>query len=116
MASGVVNLVRLGDDTFGVDQVADSLGEVGERFVGSPLSAVGGANRAVSVGQQRERQISILMECVVVFRAVEGDAEDFGADFEESFGLITQAVCLHCSTGGRRLGVPPQQYPRASQL
>jgi len=84
MSAGVRHLVALHDHAVGIDQIADSLGIVGELVARIPENLVGRADGLVGVGQQRERKLVRLLERQVVLRGVEGDAQDVTAGFVES--------------------------------
>ena len=71
MSSRVAHLVGLDDDSFRVDQIADSLGEVCELVVGVSEYLVLGADRLVGIGQQRKGQILGLFEGEIVLRGIE---------------------------------------------
>ncbi len=104
-------VVDLADDPFGIDEVADSLREIGEGVIGGPPGIVSIGHRLVGVAQQAEWEVELLGECQIVGWGVEGDAERDAVDVGELLGLITQAPSLSRSTRRVSLGVPPHQHP-----
>ena len=84
-------------------------------LLGSRIArAVRDADLFVVIGQQREREVELVAERLVLRGRVEADAQDLGAQLGELVGLVTQALALNRSTGSIGLRVPPQQYPAAA--
>lgn len=110
----IADLVGLDDRSVGIDEVADAFRVVGERVVTGPEHVVGGADAAVLIGQEVEREVELRPEGRVVLRSVEGDTDDGAPGGCIVLGLVTQALSFERSTGGVRFRVPPEQEPVAS--
>jgi hypothetical protein len=100
MSAGVGHLVDLGDVAVRVDQKRHALGIRGVVLVGSALDTVSTADRAIDVGQQAIVELVVRREDLVVFRRVEGDADDGGTEFGELGASITEALPFARSTAG----------------
>jgi hypothetical protein len=116
MSRDVRHAVRLADDAPGIDQIRAAFGPFGELFLGRSLRFVDPADGVVDVAQQREREALQLLEALVLFRCVERDADDLGACLLELGGSVTEPLALRRSTGGVRLGEPPQDHPPAPKV
>ena len=116
MRAGVGDLVNPGDDPIRIDQERDALGVVRIRLVGAALDAVGATDKPIDVGQQPEGEVLVGRERLVVGGCVERCSDDRGMKFVELGASVTEALAFARSTAGRRLGVPPQHYPRAAQF
>lgn len=111
----VCDLVALGDDALGIDQVAVALGEA--HLVSARCSSlVCHSDLLRDVGKQPVREVELVAERPVRFGRVERDAEDLAAQPLELLGLITQALALNRSAGSVGHRVPPQQHPSAAQI
>jgi hypothetical protein len=99
-----------------VDQEAPPAWISGVRIVGRAGDAVRLADVAIGVAEEAERELLIGGELVVLVDGVEGGAEDDRAVPGEVVGAVTQRLSFDRSTGRRRLRVPPQQHPRATQV
>jgi hypothetical protein len=111
----VCDLVALGDDALGIDQVAVALGEV--HLLGARCSRfVQHTDLFRDVREQPEGEVELLTERPVGLGRVERDAEDLAAEPFELLGLITQALALNRSAGSVSHRVPPQQHPSAAEI
>ena len=111
----VLDLVRLGDDALGIDEVAVALREV--HLLGARCSSlVRHPDLLRDVGQQPEREVELVAESSVGFGRVERDPEDLAIEPLELLGLITQTLALNRSTGRVGHRVPPQQHPSTTQI
>ena len=111
----VFDLVRLGDDAFGIDEVAVAPREV--HLLGARCSSlVRHPDLLRNVGQQPEREVELVAEGTVGLGRVERDPEDLAIEPLELWGLITQALALNRSTGRVGHRVPPQQHPSTPQI
>ena len=105
----------VGDHPIGVDQERVPVGVVGEGVIGGSKYPVGRADRGINIAEQREREVVVGLERLVLLWGVERDAENGATSLGELLSLITQALSLEGSTGGGGLGVPPQQHPAAAK-
>jgi len=116
VCAGVGDFVDLGDRPRGIDEERDALRVERIRLVRLALDVVGAADAMIGVAQQREAELFVRGEDVVVGGCVEGCSDDRCAEFLELLASITEALAFAGSTAGRRLGVPPQHGPRAAQV
>jgi hypothetical protein len=84
---------------------------LGVFLVGTANDFVRGADRAIHIAQQTEREVLRLGEFEVLGRCVERGTEDDSVELFESLGTVTQALALLRSTGCGCFRVPPQQHP-----
>src|SRR5206468_4174179 len=89
----------------GADQVADPLRTAGLGVVGG---AVGEADLAVRVAQQREVVVELLREGRVGLRGVEADPEDLDALLLVLVLEVAEPATLLGSAGGVGLGIEPE--------
>jgi hypothetical protein len=111
----VGDLVALGDDAVGIDQVAVALGEAHLLGAGCP-SLVRHPDLLRDVGEQPEREVELVAERAVGLGRVERDAEDLATEPLELLGLITQTLAFNRSAGSVCHRIPPQQHPSAAQI
>ena len=116
MRAGVGDFVDPRDDPVRIDQVRHALRVVRVRLVGAALDAVGPTNEAIDIRQQREAELLVRRERLVVGGCVERCADDRGMEFVELWASVTEALAFARSTAGRSFGVPPQHDPRAAQV
>ena len=116
MARDVGHLVATIDPTIGIDEVAVAHWVLGILLIRPASHFVLGADRAIHVAQQTEREVLGFGERQVLSRCVERGAEDDGIELFKSVGAVTQALTLDRSTSGRRLRVPPQQHPMTPKI
>ena len=110
----VCDLVALGDDAVGINQVAVALGEA--HLLGAGCSSlVRHPDLLRDVGEQPEREVELVAKRPVRVGVVERRAEDDAVQLVELGGLVTQALSLDRSARGVGHRVPPQQDPVAPQ-
>jgi hypothetical protein len=111
MAGNVGDLVAAMDSSIGIDEITVAHRVLGILLVRCPGDFVLGADRAIDVAQQAEREALGFGERQVLGRCVERGAEDDSIELFESVGAVTQALTLDRSTACGRFRVPPQQHP-----
>jgi predicted O-methyltransferase YrrM len=105
--------VRLGDLSFFVDHVGDAAGVF--VFIGI-ARAVGQADRALGVAEQREGEVELFGEALVVGRLVEADAEDAGVFLAVLFDEVPEPGTFPRSAGCIGFRVKPEHYFLAAQI
>jgi hypothetical protein len=80
MRAGVADLVDLGDGARGVDEKRDAFGVGGVRLVGAALDAILATDPVIDVGEQREPEVLVGREGLVLGGGVERCADDRGAE------------------------------------
>ena len=105
--------MRLGDLSFFIDHVGDAAGVL--VFAGI-AGAVGQADLALRVAEQREREVELLREAPVVGRRVEADAEDAGVLAAVLVDEVPEPGPFLRSTGCVGFGVEPEDYFLAAQI
>ena len=105
--------VRLRDLSFFVDHVGDAARVFVFRRVGR---AVRDADLAIGIAQQRERELELLGEALVLVRRVEADAEDFRVLFVVLGQEVPEPGTLARSAGGVGLRVEPEDDFAAAQV
>jgi hypothetical protein len=116
MGVDVGDLVDPGHLASAIDQVGDPLGKVRILLVGPTLGAVGSADGPVNVAEERESKTLGVGENLVVGRCVKTRPEALSPGSGKLLASITEALSLPSSAGGRRLGIPPQDDPRPTQI
>ena len=105
--------MRLGDLPFFVDHVGDAAGVL----VLSGISrAVGDADGAVGVAEEREREVVLFREAPVGLFVVEADAEDAGVLLLVLADEVPEPGTFPRSTGGVGLRVEPEHDLLAAEV
>jgi hypothetical protein len=81
-----------------------------------PLRLVELADLSIYVGEEPEGEQVPFGEAVVVVLGVERDAQDFGVQFLELGGSVTEPLSLDPSPGGVGYHVPPQHHPPTAEV
>jgi len=105
LSRDVLRLDRLLDRASASDHVGDAT-RIG--ILLALTSEVSEAELPLRVAQQRVRKLLLGRKRGVRFLRVEGDAEDFDAEFSELRGSITEPLALNCSARRRCLRIEPE--------
>jgi hypothetical protein len=105
--------VRLLDAAVLVDHVGDALRVL---VVGAGRGAVGQADLALGVAEQREREVVLLRELRVGLFVVEGDAEDLRVLLLVLRGEVPEPGTLGRSPGGVGLRIEPEDDLSAAKV
>lgn len=97
--------MRLGDFSFFVDDVGDAAGVL---VLGRLGGAVGEADLAIGVAEQREGEVVFLRERGVAFFVVEADAEDLRVLRFVLLREVPEPGTLPRSTGGVGFRIEPE--------
>jgi hypothetical protein len=105
--------MRLGDGAVLVDDVGDAARVLVFRAV---ARAVGEADLALGVADQRERKVELLREALVFFRGIEADADDLRVLLLVLANEVPEPGTLDGSAGGVGLGIEPEDDALAAQV
>jgi hypothetical protein len=105
--------VRFLDAAVLVDDVGDALRVL---IVGARRRAVGEADLAVGVAEEREREVELLRELGVRSLVVEGDAEDFGVALLVLRGEVPEPGTLGRSARCVGFGIKPEHDFAAAKV
>ena len=116
VGGNVGDFVDLGHDAIGCDQKRQAPGVVRILLVGPAFDAVGPADGAVDVAEQREPESVLFGEDEILRRGIEARAEDLGARLVELWASVTEALPFTRSAARRCLREPPQDDPGTAQV